>query len=80
VPDTELGSLSATPRTRHQRLCEQGRTDRAELLAVLRAGLIAHLGVPTDQGVMVIPTGYGFDEHYAYAWLGGQPQPRSGRG
>ena len=59
-------ALSATPRTRHKRLREQGRADRAELAAVLRAGFIAHLGVPTDEGVMVIPTVYGFDEQHAY--------------
>jgi nitroimidazol reductase NimA-like FMN-containing flavoprotein (pyridoxamine 5'-phosphate oxidase superfamily) len=63
MPDT---GLSATARTQHKRLREQGRTDRAALLAVLRAGFIAHLGVPTDQGVMVIPTGYGFDDEHAY--------------
>jgi hypothetical protein len=60
------GPLSATARTTHGRLREQGRTDRAELAAVLRAGFVAHLGVPTDHGVMVIPTVYGFDERHAY--------------
>ncbi len=63
MPET---GLSATARTQHKRLREQGRGDRADLMAVLRAGLIAHLGVPTDQGVMVIPTVYGFDEQHAY--------------
>jgi uncharacterized protein len=73
VPDTGSGSalgsaspLSATPRTTHKRLREQGRSDRAELFAVLRAGLIGHLGVPTSQGLMVIPTVYGFDDQQAY--------------
>ena len=58
--------LSATPRTTHKRLREQGHTDRAELFAVLRAGFIGHLGVPADQGLMVIPTVYGFDEQQVY--------------
>lgn len=58
--------LSVTARTAHKRLREQGRADRADLMAVLRAGFIAHLGVPTDQGVMVIPTVYGFDTQHAY--------------
>src|SRR5580704_16802119 len=58
--------LSATARTRHGRLREQGRADRADLMAVLRAGFIAHLGVPTAEGVMVIPTVYGFDDEHAY--------------
>jgi uncharacterized protein len=62
----KLGPLSSTERTRHHRLREQGRTDRGELAAVLRAGLIAHLGVQTDQGFMVVPTVYGFDERQVY--------------
>jgi nitroimidazol reductase NimA-like FMN-containing flavoprotein (pyridoxamine 5'-phosphate oxidase superfamily) len=55
-------SLSATPRTRHSRLREQGRADRADLMAVLAAGFIAHLGVIVDGAPMVVPTSYGFDE------------------
>jgi len=58
--------LSATPRTRHQRLREQGRADRADLLAVLSAGFIGHLGVTGPDGLMVIPTSYGFDAEHAY--------------
>ena len=58
--------LSPTPRTRHRRLREQGRTERAELYAVLRAGLIAHLGVLNGGAPMVVPTVYGFDERTLY--------------
>jgi nitroimidazol reductase NimA-like FMN-containing flavoprotein (pyridoxamine 5'-phosphate oxidase superfamily) len=64
-PATHPG-LSATARTRHQRLREQGRTERANLLAVLRAGFIAHLGVVIDGTPVVIPTSYGFDEDTLY--------------
>jgi uncharacterized protein len=63
MPDT---GLSSTARTRHKRLREQGRSDRADLHAVLRAGFVAHLGVATEQGLMVIPTVYGFDDEHAY--------------
>jgi nitroimidazol reductase NimA-like FMN-containing flavoprotein (pyridoxamine 5'-phosphate oxidase superfamily) len=73
VPDTGSSSvldpaspLSVTSRTTHKRLREQGRGDRAELFAVLRAGFIGHLGVATDQGLMVVPTVYGFDDQQAY--------------
>jgi uncharacterized protein len=59
-------ALSSTSRTRHRRLREQGRTDPAELTAVLRAGLIAHLGVLADDVPMVVPTVYGFDEQFLY--------------
>lgn len=73
MPDTGSSSvldaaspLSVTSRTTHKRLREQGRSDRAELFAVLHAGFIGHLGVPTDQGLMVVPTVYGFDDQQAY--------------
>lgn len=58
--------LSATARTRHRRLREQGRADRAELMAVLSAGFIAHLGVVVDGVPMVVPTSYGFDDETLY--------------
>jgi uncharacterized protein len=60
------GPLSATERTRHRRLREQGRTGRADLMEVLRAGFIAHLGLPAEHGVMVVPTVYGFDDTHVY--------------
>jgi nitroimidazol reductase NimA-like FMN-containing flavoprotein (pyridoxamine 5'-phosphate oxidase superfamily) len=52
-------SLSCTGRTTLHRLRERGRTDRAELYAVLDAGLICHLGVIIDGSPVVLPTGYG---------------------
>jgi len=64
--DPAAPPLSATERTRHRRLREQGRADRAELFAVLRAGLVAHLGVLVDGAPMVVPTGYGYDEEHLY--------------
>jgi nitroimidazol reductase NimA-like FMN-containing flavoprotein (pyridoxamine 5'-phosphate oxidase superfamily) len=58
--------LSSTERTKHRRLREQGRADRGELLAVLAAGLVAHLGVISDGWPMVVPTSYGFDDTTLY--------------
>ncbi|MEU0517210.1 pyridoxamine 5'-phosphate oxidase family protein [Streptosporangium sp. NPDC006007] len=51
--------LSTTPRTALARSKERGRTDRADLYAVLDAGLVCHLGVVVDGSPMVVPTGYG---------------------
>jgi uncharacterized protein len=65
-PASPDGPLSATVRTAHKRLREQGRTERSDLLAVLRAGFVAHLGVPAEGGVMVVPTVYGFDDRNVY--------------
>jgi uncharacterized protein len=58
--------LSSTPRTRHRRMKENGREEPADLLAVLAAGRIAHLGVVVDGHPMVVPTVYGFDQERIY--------------
>jgi uncharacterized protein len=58
LPDTDL--------TRHRRVREQGSRDRAELDAILRAGLLCHLGVVVDGHPMVVPTVYGCDEDTVY--------------
>jgi nitroimidazol reductase NimA-like FMN-containing flavoprotein (pyridoxamine 5'-phosphate oxidase superfamily) len=47
-------------------LKENGRTDRADLLEVLRAGFVCHLGVIVDGTPMVVPTVYGFDASWLY--------------
>jgi len=51
--------LSSTKRTTLHRLRERGRAGRADLYAVLDAGLICHLGVIVDGSPVVLPTGYG---------------------
>jgi nitroimidazol reductase NimA-like FMN-containing flavoprotein (pyridoxamine 5'-phosphate oxidase superfamily) len=51
--------LSPTPRTTLHRLRERGRLDRADLDAVIEAGLVCHLGVVIDGVPVVLPTGYG---------------------
>ncbi len=70
--------LSATARTTHRRLREQGRTDRPDLFAVLRAGFVTHLGIISGGAPMVIPTSYGFDE--ATLYLHGSVASRSLQG
>lgn len=52
--------LSPTPRTTLHRLRERGRDSRADLDAVLEAGLVCHLGVIIDGVPVVLPTGYGW--------------------
>ena len=48
----EESPLTVTERTRHHRLREQGSTDRADLAAILAAGVICHIGV------VVLEVGY----------------------
>ena len=52
-------SLSSTPRSTLTRHRERGRTDRADLYAVLDAGLICHLTLVRDGAPVALPTGYG---------------------
>ncbi|MEU6588260.1 pyridoxamine 5'-phosphate oxidase family protein [Streptomyces sp. NPDC046881] len=58
--------LPVTDRTRHRRLREQGRLERAELEAILDAGFVCHLGVLVDGRPVVVPTVYGRDERWLY--------------
>jgi nitroimidazol reductase NimA-like FMN-containing flavoprotein (pyridoxamine 5'-phosphate oxidase superfamily) len=53
--------LSPTPRTRIGRHSERSRTDRAELLAILDASLVCHLGLMMDEHPVVLPTVFGVD-------------------
>ena len=56
---TQSQILSATERTRLRRHSERGKTEQADLLAVLDAGMICHLGVVLDGAPLVLPTAYG---------------------
>ncbi|MEV0359263.1 pyridoxamine 5'-phosphate oxidase family protein [Nocardia sp. NPDC050697] len=63
---TERAPLAPTPRTRLTRSRERGRTDRAELDALLDAGALCHLGVVLDGAPLVVPTVYGRDGDTLY--------------
>ena len=52
-------TLSATERTRLRRHSERGKTEYADLLAVLDTGMICHLGVVLGGAPLVLPTAYG---------------------
>jgi nitroimidazol reductase NimA-like FMN-containing flavoprotein (pyridoxamine 5'-phosphate oxidase superfamily) len=56
MPETPL---SSTPRSTLRRERERGATNRADLYAVLDAGLVCHLGVVADGAPVVLPTAYG---------------------
>ncbi|MGY1695812.1 pyridoxamine 5'-phosphate oxidase family protein [Geodermatophilus sp. SYSU D00814] len=51
--------LSPTDRSTVRRGSARARTDRAELHAVLDAGLVGHLGIVLGGAPVVLPTGYG---------------------
>jgi nitroimidazol reductase NimA-like FMN-containing flavoprotein (pyridoxamine 5'-phosphate oxidase superfamily) len=53
--------LSPTARTQIRRHSERARTERAELLDILNASLICHLGLVVDDHPFVLPTVFGVD-------------------
>jgi uncharacterized protein len=63
--DTAL-PLSPTDRSTVRRGAPRARTDRAELHAVLDAGLIGHLGIVLGGAPVVLPTGYGRRDETLY--------------
>lgn len=63
---TDTTPLSSTSRTTLRRHRERGKTDRADLYAVLDAGLMCHLGVVADGAPVVLPTAYGRDGDTLY--------------
>ena len=77
--------LDHRPHHRSTRLRERARTDRADLYAVLDAGLVCHLGLVRDGAPVVLPTGYGRIDDTVYVhgstgagYLRGSPTaPRS---
>ncbi len=60
-PDLAAPALSPTPRTTVIRGRERARTDRQDLVDVLDAAMICHLGVLIDGSPVVLPTAYGVD-------------------
>lgn len=53
--------VSTTPRTRIRRLPENAVTDKAALYAIADAGIVAHVGICTDDQPFVMPCGYARD-------------------
>ena len=53
-------------RTRVRRGAPRARYERDEVLAILDAGLIAHVGVTTPDGPLVLPMAYGRDDDRLY--------------
>lgn len=53
-----LPPLSPTTRSTIRRGARRARTDRAELYAVLDAGMVCHVGIVLDGAPVVLPTAY----------------------
>ena len=59
-------SAPATDRVRVRRGAIRAEYDRAAIFEVLDAGLIAHVGVVTDDGPIVLPMAYGRTDEWLY--------------
>lgn len=70
-------TLVESERTRHRRLREQGSLDRRELISILRAGFVCHMGVIVDGHPMVIPTVYGLAPDGSTVYVHGSVASRS---
>ena len=66
-------SAPVTDRSRVRRHTERARYDRETIASILRAGLVAHVGI-VDGGPVVIPMAYGVDDDWLY--LHGSPGSR----
>lgn len=61
------GTVGApSDRTRVRRAAERGRYDRDEIHRILDEGLVAHVGVGTQDGPLVLPMAYGRDQDTLY--------------
>jgi nitroimidazol reductase NimA-like FMN-containing flavoprotein (pyridoxamine 5'-phosphate oxidase superfamily) len=56
----------ASDRVRLRRGANRAEYDRDAILAVLDAGMVAHVGVVTDDGPIVLPMAYGRDDGWLY--------------
>jgi uncharacterized protein len=64
-----MDDVTAQPvseRVRVRRGADRAEYDRDEILAVLDAGLIAHVGVVTSDGPIVLPMAYGRTDEWLY--------------
>jgi len=64
----------SSTRTTVQRLPDRGFYDRETIYSILDEGLLAHVGINTEKGPVVIPMLYGRDEEHLF--LHGSPASR----
>jgi uncharacterized protein len=60
------GHPPASDRVTLRRGVGRGDHDPATVLAILRAGIVAHVGIDTPDGPIVLPMAYGCTEHTLY--------------
>ena len=69
----ESGTEPASERVKVRRSADRGRYDLADVLQILDAGLIAHVGVSTADGPLVLPMAYGHDGESVSTFMARSP-------
>ena len=65
-PQSHSRAEPPSERTRLRRSADRARYKQADVLGILDAGLIAHVGVSTPDGPLVLPMVYGRDDDHLY--------------
>lgn len=66
MDDPETTTGPASERVRLRRAARRARYEPAEIRRILAHGLVAHVGVDTDQGPLVLPMAYGCTDDTLY--------------
>lgn len=66
MPDKHSDVQPASTRTTVRRGAKRAEYDRTTLLEILRDGIVAHVGVVTDSGPLVLPMVYGMTDETMY--------------
>lgn len=66
APDPDTPTPPPTDRVRLRRGAHLGHYDRSDVVDVLDVGVIAHVGVVTPDGPVVVPMAYGHDGEHIY--------------
>ncbi|WP_419914125.1 pyridoxamine 5'-phosphate oxidase family protein [Candidatus Poriferisodalis sp.] len=65
-PSDQNSTQAPSARTKLRRMAERGRYGSDDVREILDAGLIAHVGVDTPDGPLVLPMAYGRDDENLY--------------
>ena len=66
MPDSNHSGEAPSARTKVRRGAPRARYGREAVLGILDAGMIAHVGVTTGEGPLVLPMAYGHDGERLY--------------
>ena len=63
---SQVRAVAPSERVKARRAADRARYDKSDVLGILDAGLIAHVGVLTPEGPLVLPMAYGHDGDHLF--------------